>query len=67
MIKDSQTWDNWEKKYKKNPADIEANFRILAAMFEEAKALHVFPLLNPLEDIETKIYLAKAVNVSKAA
>ena len=43
------------------------NLRLLDAMFEEAKALGVFPLLDPLQDLDVKIYLAKAINVSKAA
>ncbi len=68
MIKDSQAWASWEKKHsQKNPPCVADNLRLLDAMFEEAKALGVFPLLDPLQDLDVKIYLAKAINVSKAA
>lgn len=32
------------------------------AMFEEARALKIFPLKDPLEGLETDIRAAKAVN-----
>ncbi len=68
MIKDSQAWDNWEKNYRSSQGvDISANLRLLEMMLEQARAMHVFPLSNPLQDIEIKINLAKAINVSKAA
>jgi len=38
---------------------------LLDGMYELARALGVFPLVNPLEGLETDIRVAKALNVSK--
>ena len=68
MIKDIQAWKNWEKEHlKSTPVNLDQNFLILEALLQEARALHIFPLSNPLQDLEIKISLAKAINVSKAA
>ncbi|MCX6566112.1 MAG: hypothetical protein NTW38_06775 [Candidatus Aminicenantes bacterium] len=42
--------------------DIKQNLRILDALYEEALMLGAFPPKNPLEGIEVKIRIAKAVN-----
>lgn len=44
-------------------ADLEQNFKILDALYEEARTLGIFPLKDPLEDIEVEIRIAKAINV----
>ncbi len=68
MIKDSQHLEQFENKYKKNtPPDFFRNLKIYEALYEEARALGVFPLKDPLEGLEFKISLAKAVNVSGPA
>jgi hypothetical protein len=36
-------------------------------MLEEAKSLGIFPLKNPLEKIEFKIQIARALNVRRAS
>lgn len=67
MIKDTQAWDQWEKKYKREPVNLELNLRLLESMFAEARSLNLFPPPNPLQDLEVKIEMARVVNVSKAA
>jgi len=42
--------------------DVERNFRILDALYEEARMLGAFPPKDPLEGIEVKIRIARAVN-----
>ncbi len=66
----------------KNPAMVEAfenaqarqetpdflrNVRLVDALYEEARALGVFPLQDPLDGIEVDIRLARALNVRTAA
>lgn len=41
---------------------ISQKFRLLDALFEEARALRIFPLKNPLEGLDTDIKVAKVVN-----
>lgn len=68
MIKDSQHLEQFENQYKKNtPPDFFRNLEIYEALYEEARALGIFPLKDPLEGLEIKISLAKAVNVSGPA
>jgi hypothetical protein len=56
---------NWLKKEKPNPM---RNFRLGDALYQEAVALGVFPMKNPLEGLEIDIRIAKVVNrVSKIA
>jgi hypothetical protein len=42
--------------------DVEQNLRILDALYEEALMLGALPPKDPLEGIEVKIRIAKAVN-----
>lgn len=44
-------------------SDLEQNFQVLEALYEEARALGIFPLKDPLEDIEADIRIARAINV----
>ena len=68
MIKDSQAWEKWEKENSaKQPVDLALNLRLLESLLQEARALGVFPLSQPLQDLEVKIHLAKVINVSKAS
>jgi len=46
--------------------DLKKKFKILEALYNEAVALGVFPLKDPLEGLEVDIRIAKVVNsVSK--
>jgi len=47
--------------------DVEQNFRILDALYEEAVMLGAFTPADPLEGIEVKIRIAKAINGLKAS
>ena len=67
MIKDPGAWEIWENNFRKTPVDFAANLKILEALFEEAQALHLFPLKDPLQGLDIKIHLARVINVSKAA
>lgn len=47
---------------KRDTTSIDQKFRLMDAMFKEARALRVFPLKDPLEGLETDIKVAKVVN-----
>ena len=64
MIRDREYLERWELEYtRKEPSGYLQNLEIFEALWEEARALGVVPLKDPLEGIETKIFLAKALNV----
>jgi hypothetical protein len=42
--------------------DIAQNFRIVDALYDEAVALGIFPLKDPLEGLDTILTIAKVVN-----
>ncbi len=42
--------------------DVERNYRIIDALYEEAVMLGALPPKDPLDGIEVKIRIAKAVN-----
>lgn len=68
MIRNRAYWEEWKKERIRNePVDVERNFVIMAAMYDHARALGVFPLADPLEGLDVRIKLAKAVNVSLPA
>lgn len=53
---------------KKEKTDIIRNFQIVDSLYNEAVALNIIPLKNPLDGIEIDIKIAKMVNgVSKSA
>jgi hypothetical protein len=65
MIINSHVWDRWQDEfYRREPPRFETNMRLMEAMFEEAVEFGVLPSREPLEDIETKIRLARVLNVS---
>jgi len=47
---------------RKERPDIRRNFRIVEALYEEAVALGVFPLKNPLEGLTVDIRIARVIN-----
>jgi len=63
MIKNPEYIESFEKKLIKNSkVDIEKNFQIVESLYKEAVELGIFPPKDPLEGIETKIKIAKAIN-----
>lgn len=64
MIQNVAEWEAWERGQLRNePVDIAKNFALLDAMYEQARALGVFPVADPLEGLEEKICFAFALNV----
>jgi hypothetical protein len=47
---------------KKERLNIRSNFRIVEALYEEAVALGVIPLKNPLEGLEVDKRIARVIN-----
>jgi hypothetical protein len=47
---------------KKESANIEKNFRLVEALYQEAVTLGVLPPKNPLDGIEVDLKIAKVVN-----
>ncbi len=68
MIKDPKLLREFERvRIQGEPADYDRNLKIFEALFEEASALGVYPLSNPLDGIEVDIRLARALNVPISA
>lgn len=63
MIKNVQKLQAFEAaRSRAEKVDVEQNLRILDALYEEAIMLGALPPKDPLEGIEVKIRIAKAVN-----
>lgn len=45
------------------PPDFERNLRIVEALYEEARALGVFPPTDPLDGVDVDVKLAQALSV----
>jgi hypothetical protein len=64
MIKDRAYWEAWELQGPlRERLDLERAFELCDAMYEYAKSLGVFPPADPLEGIETKIRMARVINL----
>lgn len=64
MIKDVAFWEAWEREGPlREHLTPEQAFQLADAMYEYAKSLGLFPPADPLEGIETKIAMARALNV----
>lgn len=64
MIKDRAYWEAWEDRViLSQPADFNRNLALVESMYEHARKLGAFPTADPLEGIETKIWVARVVNV----
>ncbi len=64
VIRDTEFWEAWEKEQiRREPVDYARNLRIADAMYEQARARGVLPLSDPLEGLDDKIRVAKALNV----
>lgn len=65
MIRDENQLKIWKNNYiRSQPIDVAHHFRLYEALYNEACALGLFPLKNPLEDLPVKTRLAKILNVS---
>ncbi len=63
MIRDYLKWHKFENQLKKRgKVNIAENFALMEAMYEEAMALKVWKLKDPLAGLDIKIIIAKAVN-----
>ena len=63
MIKNYKKFEEFENDLiSKERLSIERNFFIMDEMYKEAAYFGIFPLKNPLEDIEDDIRLAKILN-----
>ena len=64
MIRNPKLVQRFEESLiKAHGPDYQENLRMFEALFEEARALGIFPLKDPLEGIEVDIHLAKIINV----
>ena len=61
MIRRSPLHDEFERAQERRPPNHARNLRIADGLLEEAWALGVFPLENPLEGIEVDIEFARAL------
>ena len=63
MIQNYKKFKKFEDQFiSKEEIDIEKNFLLVGEMYKEAVILNIFPLKNPLEDIEAAIKTAKVIN-----
>lgn len=64
MIRDVNYWNHWEEELQRQtPVDVVQNYRLMDAMYQEARQLGLITRLNPLDGLEAIILYAKAVNV----
>ena len=64
MIKDRAYWEAWERQGPlRERLDPGRALKLADAMYAYAKSLGVFPPADPLSGLETKIALARIVNV----
>ena len=64
MIKAPALWETWETEAAlRQPADFHRNLRLLEAMYEEARALGVMNVPQALEGLESRLRLARVLNV----
>ncbi|MBN1273959.1 MAG: hypothetical protein JXB26_16975 [Candidatus Aminicenantes bacterium] len=63
MVKNVSKLKKMEDDYtRRTKPDLNKNFKLLDALYEEARALSVFPLKDPLEGLDVDIRIAKAIN-----
>ena len=66
MIRRPDLVEAFEREYQRRQShDYRQNLRIAEALYEEACALGILPLKDPLDGIEVKIRLIKALNAVK--
>ncbi|MCM8810837.1 MAG: hypothetical protein NC816_04380 [Candidatus Omnitrophica bacterium] len=63
MIANKNLIEEFEKKFlREEKVNYKKNFWIINELYQEAVALDIFPLKNPLEDLEIDFKIAKVVN-----
>jgi hypothetical protein len=63
MVRNADILHKFERELiRKERVDVQANFRIIDALYQEAVSLGAFPLKNPMDGLETVIKVAKVVN-----
>ena len=63
MISDRGELEKFEKELiRSEKVDLHRNFAILDALYEEAVALGVFPLQDPLDGFDVDLKIARVVN-----
>ena len=63
MIKDYKYLEAFEKEIiAKEKNDLLKNLELYEAMWEEAKALGIFPLKDPYDGVEDDVHLAKVLH-----
>ena len=69
MIRNSKMFYEFEKELiKKEKADVIKNFHMVDSMYDEAVALGIIPMKDPLDGLEIDLKIAKVVNyVSEAS
>jgi hypothetical protein len=68
MLKNAEFFEAWERDWiRSHPVDFSANLRLFEAMYLEACHFGVLPPKDPLEGLDLKINLAKALNVRKTS
>jgi len=65
MIKRNKVLEEFERKMLRENLPYEKKLEIYEAMLEEARALGIFPLKNPLEGIEKDIELSRRLRSVK--
>jgi hypothetical protein len=68
MIKNRPVIDLFEDSLaSQSVVDHQRNLQIVEALYQEARALGIFPLKDPLDGIDSDIHLARIMNVRKPA
>jgi hypothetical protein len=68
VIRDQSAWERWESQYQAREApDFEKNLAWMEALYAHARTLGAFPPASPMEGLETKIRMARILNVSTIA
>jgi len=68
MIRNRAELEKFEKKrIRTEKVDLRKNFAILNALYDEAVALGVFPVKDPLEGLDVVLKIARVVNHFPAA
>lgn len=63
MIINRAEWEKFEKqRIRTEKADLRKNIAILNALYDEAVALGVFPVKDPLEGLDVVLKIARVVN-----
>lgn len=63
MVRNTESLRRFEQEFiRKTKVDINQNFRLIEAMYQEAVAMSVFPLKDSLSGLEIDIEIARVVN-----